>query len=546
MKKFYKTILFTLCSIMLVSSVFAFGCKQTKVDDSDKNVEILVVEGGYAEKKESGGYVNTWLNNLIDEFQKTNPDITFSFSNKDLEYGGAETYLKSGPGVNTVDLFMGSEPVIKYALYGERFLSGYDCIFENLDDVYNAEVTMDGEPIKIKDRMVQGFADYYSLTGEDGQTHYWNYPWMAGPIGIVYNATKFAEYNISVPKTTDELFSVTCQKLKAKNETPFVTSLKDSYDFSLYNVWMNQYYGKEGMDNYYQCKAYNPDTGMVEYSPDAVKDIGELYLAQARELHVGVREVGDPDYAKFNNNHEHLNTLNYTQAQAQLFLGEACMYVCGDWLETEMANVKTDYNFKFMKTPVISGIINRTPSILDDATLSKVIAYIDGDEGATLPEGVTEDDLAIIREARQVEELCTFQSAYIPAYASAKGAAKEFLKFCATDEAIQICLDACKGSSFPFAYNFENDQERWNSYSDFKKSAYELMNGASSPVCKEHYRLQVFGSLQLNSTSYQLSTAKLASKNPDDRISVEEFYQDRLTYFTLDKLMRALDKAGLV
>ena len=546
MKKFFKTILLMVCGIMLISNVLASGCKKVEVNDSDKNVEILVIEGGYAEKRAGGGYVNTWLNNLITEFQKTNPDITFSFSNKDLEYGGAETFLKAGPEVNTIDLFMGSEPVIKYALYGDRFLNGYDCIFENLDDVYNAEVTMDGEPIKIKDRMIKGFVDFYSLTGEDGQTHYWNYPWMAGPIGIVYNATKFAEYNISVPKTTDELFGVTCKQLKAKNETPFVTSLMNSYDSSLFKVWRNQYYGQEGMDNYYQCKAYNPDSGMVEYSPDAVKDIGELYIAQAMELYVGVREPEDPDYDKFNNNHKHMNTLTYTQAQAQLFLGNANMYVCGDWLETEMANVKTDYDFQYMKTPVLSGIIERTPSIPDDATLSKVIAYIDGDEGATLPSGVTENDLAIIREARQVEDLCTFQTAYIPAYATAKGAAKEFLKFCATDKAIQICLDATKGSSFPFKYNYENDQDRWNSYSNFKKSTYTMMNNAIAPVCQDQYRLQVFGHLQLNSTSYQISSAKLSSKNPKDRIKPEDYYQDRLSYFTMDVLSKALERAGLL
>ena len=72
--------------------------------------------------------------------------------------------------------------------------------------------------------MVEGYVSTYSLKDENGTTKYYSYPWIAGVLGIVYNATQFEAMNLRVPRTTDELFDVTCKKIKDEGKVPFVSS----------------------------------------------------------------------------------------------------------------------------------------------------------------------------------------------------------------------------------------------------------------------------------------------------------------------------------
>ena len=349
---------------------------------------------------------------------------------------------------------------------------------------------------------------------------------------------------LRVPRTTDELFDVTCATIKDNGKVPFVASKENTYDYSLWDVWQTQYYSIEGMDLYYQCKVED-DSGALVYSEEARKGVGELHYLSA------IEKMLSPTYG---NMHTNVNTLTYTQAQAQLLLGNAMMYYCGDWLENEMKNSKGNGDvLKYMKTPILSGITDKTPTINDDLTLRAVVSYIDGEAGATVPAGVSEEDIAYIRKARGVESIGNFQSAYIPVYAKAKGMAKEFLKFLATDEAIKICLDKTGGSSLPFkldgsmGYDLKSDSARWDSYSEFIKSKYAMLEQTKqSPLDKNTYALNLFGALKVNSNAYSLSYAKFTAKNSADRITAQQIYNDRLTFFTYEKLMTALERAGII
>ena len=94
-----------------------------------------------------------------------------------------------------------------------------------------------------------------------------------------------------------------------------------------------------------------------------MSNIGEFYIADTIEKMIGVR---------YGNMHGNVNTMTYTQAQAQMLLGNAMMYVCGDWLENEMKAQKGNgETLKYMKTPIISGIKHTHHIIL--ITLSLLI-----------------------------------------------------------------------------------------------------------------------------------------------------------------------------
>ena len=521
MKKTTTTIL---AAILGVTALFPMAsCGKDPIANDANTIEYQLKEGGYGLE---------WFEQATAKFKELHPEVNFVKTKKASNYGEAKTLLSAGPDVTTCDLFMGSEPVMEYALYGGSLLKGYDCVLEDLTDVY--EATVDG--VKVKDKLIKGYVDSYALT-ENGTTKYYAYPWISGVLGIVYNATQFEQMNITVPRTTDELFDVACTTIKNNGKVPFVDSKAVSYVDFLTRVWSNQYSTVEGQEKGYEGKVWDEDAGKYVYSEEAFKGKDVFYVADAREKMTGVR---------YGNMHDNVNTMTFTQAQAQLLLGEGLMYVCGDWLENEMKAQKGNGDtLKYMKTPILSGIIDNTPSITDDVTLRAVVDYVDG-VTTTAPAGVTEEDIAYIRQAREIEYLTVFQSAYIPSYASAKGMAKEFLKFLASDEIVELCLDTTGGSSVPVKYDMKADTTRWNALSPFMQSKYELLENAQMTADPRKSRLQVFGSLKLNSTGIASNYTAYASKNPADRNTAEEFYQDRLSFFTRAKLDAALQNAGLL
>jgi len=121
-----------------------------------------------------------------------------------------------------------------------------------------------------------------------------------------------------------------------------------------------------------------------------------------------------------------VNTLTFTQAQAQLILGNGLMMVNGDWLENEMKSVEDEdenkYTFRMMNTPVVSAIIEKCETIADDATLSRVIDYVDGNLDRSEIADVSDADIARIDEARHCRHSIGGQHTVgIPVYATVNG-----------------------------------------------------------------------------------------------------------------------------
>ena len=148
--------------LVVAMGVSAMGslvaCGPEKVANDENTIEIKLFEGGYGLE---------WFDRLCAAFKEKHPEVNFVVDHE-LAYGDAKTILSAGPNVTTTDLFMGSEPVMKYVLYGGSVVSGYDCALEDLSDVYAS--TVEGEDITIADKMVDGFEEYYKMTieNEDG------------------------------------------------------------------------------------------------------------------------------------------------------------------------------------------------------------------------------------------------------------------------------------------------------------------------------------------------------------------------------------------
>ena len=492
-----------------VAASFGVGCG-TKVDDSDKTLEIAYLDAGY-------GY--SFVTEMGKAFEKTHPDIDVVLSkSSDIT---PRVLITAGPTGNSVDLFITGADFNGMAKEGANVLKGYDCVMEPIDEVMETEI--DGK--KIKDRFESG----YEPTKING--HYYSFSWARGMTGLVYNKTIFEQKGYAVPNTTKQLADL-CEDIKGNGQIPFVFSSSTGYWSYIRNIWYMQYQGKQGMYDMFACIDNNA------YSKDVLLQKGRLVSLQTLE-----NLIGD---AK-GNNHGSVNTLSFTAAQARFIGGEGLMTVNGDWLENEMKAVASEdanrYTFEMLKTPVVSEIIELTPTINDDATLDKVIKYIDGDAEKSTIEGVSDEDIARIREARNCRYTLAFNhSVGIPVYATAKEAAIEFLKFMATDEAQQIYLRETNGNFMPFAYDMETHPETWNAMSDYSKSMYSLSKDAIYFGGDER---KVSGFSEWNG-GRENPELFFTAKNPSDRKTAQQIYQEEYDWWTAERWNHLLQNAGIL
>ena len=501
-----KTVVFMLAAVLCCSFT---GCTK-KVDNSENTLEIAYYDAGYGYE-----FIERWG----EKFEASHPGVSVVLSkSSDVD---PKDLLSAGPGGNSVDLFIHGTVFNSYAYMGEKMLKGYDCVLEPIDDVLESKI--DGETVY--DR----FMDGYEPKKVNG--HYYSFSWATGMTGLVYNATKFDRAGYEVPNTTDELLKL-CGEIKGDGEIPFVFSSATGYWTYLRNVWYMQYQGVDGMIDFFN----GIDDG--SYSRD-------IFLQQGRL--VSLETLDSLINAEKKYNRGSVNTLTFTQAQAQLILGNGLMMVNGDWLENEMKSVEDEdenkYTFRMMNTPVVSAIIEKCETIADDATLSRVIDYVDGNLDRSEIADVSDADIARIDEARHCRHSIGGQHTVgVPVYATAKELAKEFLKYMATDEAQQIYMDCTSGNMLPFKYDIEKNAELWEKKSDYSKSIYALTEGAI------YYGGDGNAINGLSDWTGGRENPEIffTAQNAADRKTPKQIFDEEYAYWTVEKWNLLLKSAGLL
>ena len=454
--------------VIALSAILAIGgfagCKKEEVADDDKTLQIYAKEAGYGVE---------WLHKAADAFMDKYPEYEV-IVDSEIGVDRAADMLTAGPEHTTEDLlFVGQ--LLKLINSGENGLAGYDNVAENLTDMYEMEVP--GEGVSLKEKMLPDILDAIKFDAQempDGtwEDQYYTYPYQNGLMGIVYNKTVFEENNLTLPRTTEELYDI-CDVLQ-KDITPLIGSLAVSYMGSIGDMWWAQY---EGVQEY---KRYWNPTSADDY--DTMRQKGKLYMLHAQN------QLNKQSYGRLNRDSI---DAGYTESQAKFINREAAMLYCGGWFENEMAMIieesrkngnKDEYGM--MMTPLNSAIVDRLSfwatdyagmdyaeliekgradvnpdasklAILKEADLKlrQIIDYVDG-VSTEKPAFATDNDIAIVRGSRNLMIAYGAGSqAVIPSYATAKEAAKKFLLFLATDEMQRMVAQTCAGSVMPFKYN---------------------------------------------------------------------------------------------
>ena len=468
-KNLQRVFALTLAAAATASAFGMAGCGG-KTSDTEETLEVFLWEAGYGTQ---------WCQDLLASFEGEDwvkqkyPNLEIVFA-KDGNKSTYTTKIDAGEKGNTVDLFM----TASLANYVGKDASGYEFFADLTENVFNQ--TVPGESVTVKDKMLPTYLDsirYYER-GEDSNSDVpfksYVYPWASGMDSILYNADHLEEFGLEVPLTTKQ-FVEACQTISAKNaglNDYYFTSIDENGGYAivtdgggnywnyLYPVWWGQY---EGIEEY-----YNFFNGVYNDS------ISSLVFTQKGKLH---SLTTMENILKWKNGYVYKKSsgLEYKQAQTNFLKGDGVFYANGDWFAKEMESTKKeiveeygsdyDYNIRMMRMPIVSEIIEKTPSIPNEETLRAVIRAIDKGYSSVAYAlqaaendvvGVTEEDYAKIMEARGiVHAIGPLHQAGVPSYAKGKEIAFDFLRYMATDKAQEIYMKATGGASLPFNYDLK-------------------------------------------------------------------------------------------
>lgn len=404
----------------------------TKKAENDANtVEVYAFTGGYGVE---------WLKELESRYEARNKDVNIEIKSDGM-LGKADAMVRTGE-LETTDLYFTTDSIMKWLYEGNGVVKGYDFVLEPLDDVYSYQPAGDGKTVE--DLMHDSYKNNarYTYYDDDGNevSHYYSVPWSGNVTGIVYNKTLFDEFGLSLPRTTKELWEV-CDEIVAKGKVPFVSSTETGYTDYMLQTWTAQYMTVSTFTDFWRGIDADGKFGPGIWNNEAI-----LYALNAYE------KMLSPDVGY---SHKNINTLTFTNAQAQILTGNCLMMVNGDWFENEMAG-KGDKNYvlDIMSAPMLSDIADKTSfagNAEKETILRNLISYIDG-EATERPAEANDADEKTVRDARKVTYGLLNHNAYIPAYATAKETAKDFLKYLCTKEAFDVYLEKTGGAILPLAY----------------------------------------------------------------------------------------------
>lgn len=146
---------------------------------------------------------------------------------------------------------------------------------------------------------------------------------------IIYNKDIFAEYNLEVPTTYDELVSVV-ETLQANGVTPFTNQFKDDW-------LIGQFVGVAGY-------AYIPDTAQFTEERWA----GNAAFAGNEQL---LRNLDMFDYLLENGQDDPMNA-DWNEACASFAQGGSAMFFEGEWVWDSVKSVNPDINIGMFPVPV--------------------------------------------------------------------------------------------------------------------------------------------------------------------------------------------------
>ncbi len=536
MKKAIRILSFLLALLLTMSMAACGG--QTQTDDPQQvgeqedttTLDIMILHKGY-------GFA--WLQALKEGFEKANPGVSVNLttiSKADIIRGDIKNYKKS-----KVDLYFDVTSSGMAGLVQEysTYYGGKQAL-RPLNDVLDTVIP--GEDITVKEKMYESLLVPYQAEGrateDTADDVYYGLPYVQSALGLYYNETvineALGEGKWEVPNTTDELIAL-CQKLAAADCHILLPGELDQYAKSLFVANWAQYEGFDNWLKFYEGIGYDADRGRESQLSSLIyQQEGRLKALEVAYDLISMKQ----GFILSNTAEIGVNNLNDYQKRFVDSKNKLAIYPCGDWLMQEIVDngggTTVNSTIKFMKTPVISSIIDSTdgysssdekrlPNIADDATLSAVVDYVDG-KTDTLPAGVTEAEAEYVKNARNtVGSMSDIHAVYAPEFSNAKTLANKFLVYMASDEGISLFKANCNGGFAPYKHTYTD-------LNDTEQSIYEATKDAIYVGDYKFHELFYFagakGMLLASGGTLDSYITSPATQYPDAQALFQQFITD--------------------
>ena len=269
-----------------------------------------------------GGYGADMWSEVVAAFEASHPGVTVELTvDKKLE-DVISPSMKAGDYPDVVHLATGREAALTETLTKENALLP-------LTDVL--EMTVPGEDLKVKDKVIPGFLDTLATNPYGyGVTYY--PPMFYSPCGLFYNAGLLKEKNWTVPTTWEEMWALGDQAA-AEGIALFTYPTTGYFDAFTYATLSSA----GGSDFFNSCMTY--EDGIWE-SENATK-VFEL-----------IAKLGEYTEATTVAN---ANNDNFTKNQQLILDNKAIFCPNGTWLPGEMADAPRADGFEwgFMAIPAV-------------------------------------------------------------------------------------------------------------------------------------------------------------------------------------------------
>ncbi|MBR6770131.1 MAG: carbohydrate ABC transporter substrate-binding protein [Lachnospiraceae bacterium] len=271
-----------------------------------------------------GGYGADMWTQVVDAFEASHPGVTVELTvDKKIE-DVITPSMKAGDYPDVIHCATGREAGLTETLTKENGLLP-------LTDVM--EMTVPGESVKVKDKIVPGFLDTLATNPYgDGVTYY--APMFYSPCGLFYNAGLLEEKGWTVPTTWDEMWELG-EKAKAENISLFTYPTAGYFDAFMFAALCSS----GGSEFFDRCMTYE----------DGVWESAEV--RKVFDIVAKLAEYTEPTTVANANNE------SFTKNQQLILDNKAIFCPNGTWLPAEMAEAPRADGFKwgFTALPAVNA-----------------------------------------------------------------------------------------------------------------------------------------------------------------------------------------------
>ncbi len=482
------------------------------------------------------GIGRAWLDAVVEEFKKENPDINVHVDDKESEYDRVNLIVNIKK--NREDLYFTNDYI------AQNFVQN-DGNSEYLVDI--TDIVTEGGENSIHSKIYNDVKAYHNY-GTEESPKYYSLPYFMSFAGLVYNKDVFTTNNLynlplykgfdgqrntgdenfgpdGVEGTFDDGLPSTWEDMKTlitymagQSITPFTWSKADYRNLLMYNVWASY----EGANNYSTLINLNGnDTNLGEITTNTAY---KLTAQQGRKAALTVADYITSN-VEFYSSDAFLSTqdskkalLEYVSSNPRSVKkseGEPIAFLIeGTWWENEANQeyfglVEKSYgkefgygkqNFGFLPFPKFIGTEG-----IEDQTNDKIM-LLGGDTsisttGCFINKASTKIDMA-----------------------------KKFIKFMYTDKMLNL-FSKTTGAFFPLEYNLEKSV--YDGFTQFTKSVYDFITAEKTEIVIPKVRNNVLGAVGAKyDTPLSLKTSVLNEKGVETKLQdpIGDFYLYRDLY----------------